>query len=67
MRTLTQTQALERFVDDDMAKKVILKILNTPKPDYEAMKAQAQKYEEELIAEMSDSDREKLMELNPAL
>lgn len=64
MRTLTQMQALEKLPDNDMGKKIIIKILNTPKPDYEKMKAKSFDYESELIAEMSEADRKKLAEIN---
>lgn len=67
MRTMNQMQALENLPNDCMAKKIILKILNTPKPDYDAMKNQAKKYEEELIAEMSVRERKKLAKINSEL
>lgn len=64
MRTLSQMQALEKLPSNDMSKQIIIKILNTPKPNYEKMKGQAAEYESELIAEMSESDRKKLAEIN---
>lgn len=64
MRTLTQMQALEKLPNNDMGKQIIIKILNTPKPDYEKMKMQADNYEKELVSEMSESDRKKLAEIN---
>lgn len=64
MRKLTQMQALEKLSNDDMGKQIIIKILNTPKPDYEKMKQQADNYEKELVSEMSESDRKKLAEIN---
>ena len=67
MRTMTQMQALDKMSDNDMAKRIILAILNTPKPDYEAMRQQSRKYEAELVEEMSDTDKLKLMEINSAL
>lgn len=67
MRTMTQKQALEKLPDNDMAKQIILKILNTPKPDYEAMKKKSKKYEQQLISEMSKKDKLKLMEINSTL
>lgn len=66
MRTMTQIQALENLPDDSMAKKIILKILNTPKPDYQAMKQKSEQFEEELLAEKSKAYREKLFEINSA-
>ena len=33
MRTMTQRQALDQLPDDSMVKKIMLHILNTPKPD----------------------------------
>ena len=66
MRTMTQIQALENLPDDSMAKKIILKILNTPKPDSQAMKQKSEQYEEELLAEKSKAYREKLYEINSA-
>jgi len=67
MRTMTQMQALEKLSDNDMAKKIILTILNTPKPDYDAMRKQSKEYEAELVEEISESDKLKLMEINSAL
>lgn len=67
MRTMTQMQALDKMSDNDMAKRIILAILNTPKPDYEAMRQQSRKYETELVEEMSETDKLKLMEINSAL
>ena len=67
MRTMTQMQALDKMSDNDMAKRIILAILNTPKPDYEAMRQQSRKYEAELVEEMSETDKLKLMEINSAL
>lgn len=64
MRTLTQLQALEKLSDNDVGKQIIIKILNTPKPDYEKMKQQADNYEKELVSEMSEADRKKLAEIN---
>ena len=34
MRTMTQRQALDQLPDDSMVKKIMLHILNTPKPDF---------------------------------
>lgn len=67
MRTMTQMQALDKMSDNDMAKRIILAILNTPKPDYEAMRQLSRKYEAELVEEMSETDKLKLMEINSAL
>lgn len=64
---MTQMQALDKMSDNDMAKRIILAILNTPKPDYEAMRQQSRKYEAELVEEMSETDKLKLMEINSAL
>ena len=38
-----------------------------PKPDYEAMRQQSREYEAELLAEMSETDKLKLMEINSVL
>ena len=67
MRTMTQFQALERFPADSLAKQIILKILNTPKPDYKAMKQKSELYEEELLSEKSEAYRQKLFEINSAI
>ena len=67
MRTMTQMRALDKMSDNDMAKRIILAILNTPKPDYEAMRQQSRKYEAELVEEMSETDKLKLMEINSVL
>ena len=34
MRTMTQREALDQLPDDSMVKKIMLHILNTPKPDF---------------------------------
>lgn len=53
-------QALEKLPNNDMGKQIIIKILNTPKPDYEKMKMQADNYEKQLVSEMSEADRKNL-------
>ena len=67
MRTENQMQALEKLPNESMAKKIILKILNTPKPNYDAMKIKSKEYEAQLIEEMPEKDKIKLMEINSLL
>lgn len=56
MRTRGFRQNLEAM-PDGMAKRIYLKILNTPKPDYEKMEREAKKYVEKIFSQMTEEER----------
>lgn len=55
VRSFSQNMAL---MPDGMAKRIFLKIMNTPKPDYEAMDRECEEYVRQCFAEMSEEERE---------
>ena len=57
MRTMSQQQALDRLPDDNMAKRIILYILNSPKAPIEQLKKEVDEYERERLAELSEEDQ----------
>ena len=57
MRTMSQQQALDRLPDDNMAKRIILHILNNPKAPIEQLKKEVDEYERERLAELSEEDQ----------
>ncbi|MBR6080971.1 MAG: hypothetical protein IKP60_12550 [Treponema sp.] len=57
MRTMSQQQALDRLPDDNMAKRIILHILNSPKAPIEQLKKEVDEYERERLAELSEEDQ----------
>ena len=57
MRTMSQQQALDRLPDDNMAKRIILPILNSPKAPIEQLKKEVDEYERERLAELSEEDQ----------
>lgn len=61
MRTMTQMEALDELPDDDMGKRIILKILNTPPMDFTELKKESEEFEEKLLAELSPEDRARVL------
>ena len=61
MRTMSQEQALARLPDDDMAKRVIMTIINTPRPDFTQLRKDVAEYEAMRLAELSQEDRERVL------
>ena len=57
MRTMSQQQALDLLPDDNMAKKIILYILNSPKAPVEKLRKEVDEYEKKRLAEMSEEDQ----------
>ncbi|MBP5175232.1 MAG: hypothetical protein ILP07_04880 [Treponema sp.] len=60
MRTLSQQQALVRLPDDNMAKRIILHILNSPKAPIEQLKKEVDEYEREWLSQFSEEEQERL-------
>ena len=57
MRTMSQQQALDLLPDENMAKKIILHILNSPKAPIEKLRKEVDEYERKRLAEMSEEDQ----------
>ncbi|MBQ3824508.1 MAG: hypothetical protein II811_00060 [Spirochaetaceae bacterium] len=60
MRTMGQKEALDRLPDDNMAKRVITAIINTPRPDFTQLNKDVDEYIASRLAEMSEEQRERL-------
>ncbi len=60
MRTMSQQQALDRLPDDNMAKRIILHILNSPKAPIEQLKKEVDEYEREWLSQFSEEEQERL-------
>ncbi len=60
MRTMSQQDALDRLPDDNMAKRVITAIINTPRPDFTQLNKDVDEYIASRLAEMSEEERERL-------
>lgn len=61
MRTMTQMEALDELPDDDMGKRIILKILNTPPMDFTELKKESEEYCKQRLAELSPEDRARVL------
>ena len=60
MRTMSQQQALDRLPDDNMAKRIILHILNSPKAPIEQLKKEVDEYGREWLSQFSEEEQERL-------
>ena len=60
MRTMGQKETLDRLPDDNMAKRVITAIINTPRPDFTQLNKDVDEYIASRLAEMSEEQRERL-------
>ncbi len=60
MRTMSQQQALDRLPDYNMAKRIILHILNSPKAPIEQLKKEVDEYEREWLSQFSEEEQERL-------
>ena len=61
MRTMTQRQALDQLPDDSMVKKIMLHILNTPKPDFTELDRQIEEEEERWLASLDEKTRRRVL------
>ena len=61
MRTMTQRQALDQLPDDSMVKKIMLHILNTPKPDFTELDRQIDEEEEKWLAGLDETTRRRVL------
>ncbi len=61
MRTMSQREALAQLPDDSMVKKIMLHILNTPKPDFTELDKQIEKEEEQWLASLDEKTRRRVL------
>lgn len=61
MRTMTQMQALDQLPDDSMVKKIMLHILNTPKPDFTELDREIDEEEERWLASLDETTRRRVL------
>lgn len=61
MRTMTQRQALDQLPDDSMVKKIMLHILNTPKPDFTELDKRIEEEEERWLASLDETTRRRVL------
>ncbi len=61
MRTMSQREALEQLPDDSMVKKIMLHILNTPKPDFSKLDKQIEEEEDRWLASLDEKTRRRVL------
>ncbi len=61
MRTISQREAINRLPDDSMVKKIMLHILNTPKPDFTELDRQIDEEEEKWLASLDETTRRRVL------
>lgn len=61
MRTMTQRQAIELLPDDSMVKKIMLHILNTPKPDFTELDHQIDEENREWLSTLDETTRRRVL------
>ena len=61
MRTMSQREALEQLPDDSMVKKIILHILNTPKPDFTELDKQIEEENQKWLDSLDEQTRRRVL------
>lgn len=61
MRTMTQRQALDQLPDDSMVKKIMLHILNTPKPDFTELDRQIDEETQKWLDSLDETTRKRVL------
>ena len=61
MRTMTQRQALDRLPDDSMVKKIMLHIINTPKPDFTELDKEIDEENKKWLASLDEATRRRVL------
>lgn len=61
MRTMSQREALAQLPDDSMVKKIMLHILNTPKPDFTELDKRIEREEEQWLASLDEKTRHQVL------
>lgn len=62
MVKMSQREQLEKM-EDGMAKQILTKILNTPKPDYEKMDRECEEYTKAFLAALPEEIRNKYLSI----
>lgn len=61
MRTMTQQQALDQLPDNSMVKKIMLHIINTPKPDFTELDKQIEEDNKEWLDSLDEETRRRVL------
>ena len=61
MRTMSQREALEQLPDDSMVKKIMLHILNTPKPDFTELDKQIEEENKKWLESLDEQTRRRVL------
>ncbi|MBR1405133.1 MAG: hypothetical protein IJ558_13285 [Treponema sp.] len=61
MRTMTQRQALDQLPDDSMVKKIMLHILNTPRPDFTELDREIDEEVQQRLEKMDEVTRRRVL------
>ena len=61
MRTMSQREALEQLPDDSMVKKIMLHILNTPKPDFTELDKQIEEENQKWLDSLDEQTRRRVL------
>ena len=62
MRTMSQEEAIAALPDDSMVKKILLHILNTPRPDFTELDRQLEEDDKEWLASLDEETRRRVLE-----
>ena len=61
MRTMSQAEAIAALPDDSMVKKILLHILNTPRPDFTELDRQLEEDDKEWLASLDEETRRRVL------
>ena len=61
MRPLSQAEAIAALPDDSMEKKILLHILNTPRPDFTELDRQLEEDDKEWLASLDEETRRRVL------
>jgi len=61
MRTMSQREALAQLPDDSMVKKIMLHILNTPKPDFTELDKQIDEENRKWLSSLDEKTRRRVL------
>ena len=61
MRTMSQREALAQLPDDSMVKKIMLHILNTPKPDFTELDKRIDEENKKWLASLDEETRRRVL------
>lgn len=61
MRTISQREALNRLPDSSMVKKIMLHILNTPRPDFTELDRQIEEENKKWLDSLDEQTRRRVL------